>query len=136
HQRSVLDRQPQVGIYRRRLSYHYRNLARTLRALGRPDEAAEATRERIKLWPGDPSELYNVACEFALCVPIAKDDALRGHCADEAMAALRAAVADGWSDAVHTTRDPDLAPLHERPDFRALLAELFDNRFPIDPFAR
>ena len=28
------------------------------------------------------------------------------------------------------------APLHERPDFRALLAELFDRGFPVDPFAR
>jgi hypothetical protein len=52
------------------------------------------------------------------------------------MAALRAAVAAGWSNVVHTARDPDLAPLHERPDFRALLAKLFDNGFPADPFAR
>jgi hypothetical protein len=52
------------------------------------------------------------------------------------MAALRAAVAAGWSDAVHTARDPDLAPLHERPDLRTLLAKLFDHGFPVDPFGR
>ena len=52
------------------------------------------------------------------------------------MAALRAAVAAGWSDAAHAARDPDLAPLHDRPEFRPLLAELFDHGFPVDPFAR
>ena len=103
--------------------------------MGRADEAAVVTRERIQLWPGDPAS-STTPREFALCVPIARDGAVRGHWADEAMAALRAAVAAGWSKAVHTARDPDLAPLHQRPDFRALLAELFDRGFPVDPFAR
>ena len=73
---------------------------------------------------------------FAMCVPIARDSAVRTHCAGEAMVALRSAVAAGWSDAAHAARDPDLAPLHDRPEFRTLLAELFDHGFPVDPFAR
>ena len=52
------------------------------------------------------------------------------------MAALREAVAAGWSDAVHTARDPDLAPLCRRADFRELLAGLFDRAFPGRPLDR
>jgi serine/threonine-protein kinase len=136
HQRAVFDRQPQVDQFRQFLSNHYLGLSWAFRALGRAEEAAEATGERMKLWPGNPGQLYDVSCEFALCLPIARDSAVRGRCADAAMAALRAAVAAGWSNAAHTARDPDLAPLHEWPDFRALLAELFDRSFPADPFAR
>jgi hypothetical protein len=49
---------------------------------------------------------------------------------------LREAVRAGWNDAQHTSRDPDLAPLRDRDDFRRLVAELFDRGFPADPFAR
>ena len=56
--------------------------------------------------------------------------------AAEAVQTLRDAVAAGWQDAQHTSRDPDLAPLRDRDDFRRLLAELFDRGFPADPFAR
>jgi len=69
-------------------------------------------------------------------VPIALDAAAKKRYADEAMAALRTAVAAGWSNAPHTARDADLAPLRDRADFRQLLAELFGRGFPADPFAR
>ncbi len=52
------------------------------------------------------------------------------------MNTLRAAIAAGWNDAGHTSRDPDLAPLHDRDDFRRLLAQLFDRGFPADSFVR
>jgi hypothetical protein len=52
------------------------------------------------------------------------------------MTTLQAAVVAGWSDASHTAHDHDLAPLRERPDYRALLAGLFDRAFPADPFTR
>jgi tetratricopeptide (TPR) repeat protein len=136
HQRPAFDRHPEIVQFRQFLSNDYFNLAWALRALGRTDEAAGVTRERMRLWPGNPIELYNAACEFALCIPIAERDVARRSYADEAMAALRAAVAAGWSNAAHTARDPDLASLRERPDYRALLAGLFDRAFPADPFAR
>jgi len=117
------------------LGKHYVDLARALRARGQADEAAGAIRERIKLWPDNPGELYDAACEFALCVSIARETGAKKKYADEAIAALRTAVAAGWSNAAHTSRDPDLAPLRDRPDYRALLAELFDRAFPADPFA-
>jgi serine/threonine-protein kinase len=135
HHRAAVDRSPRVIEFRETLSHDYRGLAICLRALGRAGEAAEATRAWSKLGPGDSSELYDAACEFALCVPISPDAASRGRHADEAMTALRAAVSAGWSDAVHTARDPDLDPIRERPDFRSLLEELFDRGFPADPFA-
>jgi tetratricopeptide (TPR) repeat protein len=136
HQRAAFDRQPTVFQFRQFLSNHYVNLAVALRARGRADEAAGTTRERMKLWPGNPRELYNAACEFALCVPLAREAAAKKRYANEAMAAMRTAVAAGWSNAPHTARDSDLAPLRERPDYQALLAALFDRAFPADPFAR
>ena len=51
HQRLIFDRQPQDTQFRKFLSKHYQGLALSLRGLGRCDEAAEATRERLKLWP-------------------------------------------------------------------------------------
>jgi hypothetical protein len=129
------DRQPQVISHRTLLSSDYVNLSGVLRTLRRPDEAARATRERMNLWTGEAKELYNAACEFAQCVPIAREAAAARRYADEAMAALSAAVAAGWSNAAHTARDRDLAPLRERPDFQALLAGLFNRGFPADPFA-
>jgi hypothetical protein len=50
--------------------------------------------------------------------------------------ALNEAIAAGWRDAQRTGRDPDLIALHDRDDFRVLLAELFDRGFPVDPFVR
>jgi len=136
HQRAAFDRQPDFARFRQFLSNHYQNHAQALRAVARADEAAGAARDRMKLWPGNPDRLYNAACEFALCVPIAREAAAKKRYADEAMAVLRTAVAAGWSNAPHTARDPDLAPLRERPDYQALLAELFDRAFPADPLAR
>ena len=136
HQRAAFDRQPQVARFRQFLSNHYLNLAKALRVLGRVDEAAEAARERMKLWPGNSSELYDVACEFSLCVPIVREATAKTRYADEAISALQAAAAAGWSNAAHTARDPDLTSLHDRTDYNALLAELFDRGFPADPFAR
>ena len=54
----------------------------------------------------------------------------------EAVQLLKQAIAAGWSNAQQTSRDPDLAPLRDRDDFRRLLAELFDKGFPADPFAK
>ncbi len=135
-QRAAFERQPDVVQFRQFLSNHYIGLAKSLRAVGRADEAAGVTRDRSNLWPANPGELYNAACELALCVPIAAGAEAKKRYADEAMAGLHAAVAAGWSDAAPIALDPDLAPLRERPDFQAVLVDLFDRAFPADPFAR
>jgi tetratricopeptide (TPR) repeat protein len=62
---------PDVPGYRAELAKTYGNLAPAFRALGRVDEAVEATRESLRPRTGDPDQLYNGACGFALCVPIA-----------------------------------------------------------------
>jgi tetratricopeptide (TPR) repeat protein len=143
-QREVLGRWPQSKRCRRSLNLHYINLAGSLRALGRAEEAAEASRERAKLWPRDAAELYGVAGELALCLPIIDREPalrpgvreLRNLLATEAAVTLRLAIAAGWSSADSMAHDPNLAPLRDRDDFRRLLAELYDRIFPTDPFAR
>ncbi|HWE38619.1 MAG TPA: serine/threonine-protein kinase [Isosphaeraceae bacterium] len=135
--RVALDGAPGVIEFRRFLSGHYQHLLRVELALGRPAAAAEAARERRKLWPGNAAEQYNAACEFALCAaPAGLGGEERSRYANEAMDALRAAVASGWRDGAHTLRDADLDALRDRPDFRRLLDDLLDRAFPADPFAR
>jgi len=135
HQRMALDRSPQAIDFRRALSKHYFGLAETLRFQGQVKEAAQVIRIRRGLWAENATELYNAACELSLCVPIARRPGEAHELAAEAVNALRAAIAAGWNDAAKTSRDPDLAPLHGRDDFRRLLGELFDRSFPADPFA-
>ena len=72
---------------------------------------------------------------LALSVPLEQGQARQVHAA-EAVQMLRQAVAAGWSNPVHTSRDLDLIPLQDRDDFRRILAELFDRGFPDEPFAR
>ena len=129
--------------FRRYLSNHYTSLAILLRRSGRAAEAAETARSRLAHWPDGPAEdLYNAACELALCIPAVasgrsdpspaeRDE--RHRYADEAMAALRRSGAAGFRDVDHYRRDTDLDPLRSRPDFAALL---LDMAFPTDPFQR
>ena len=59
----------------------------------------------------------------------------KDNLAAEAVQALRAAIAAGWKNAGHTSRDPDLIPLRSRDDFRKLVGNMFDRSFPANPFA-
>ncbi len=114
----------------------YRELIGSLRALNRPVETAQAINEYRALVNGDSIGLYNLACELVRCLGIEPAAARRKTLTDEAITALRAAMAAGWSNAVQTCRDPDLVPLHDRDDFRWIVEKLFDRGFPTDPFAR
>jgi hypothetical protein len=110
------------------------DLVRVHQALKQPTEAIRATREMAALVQKDPSDLYNVACALALCVPLTRGEPQQALAA-EAVQTLKQAIAAGWHNAQNTSRDPDLAPLRDRDDFRRLLAKLFDRGFPADPFA-
>jgi serine/threonine-protein kinase len=135
HQRAALDLAPRIVRHRQFLSNHYRNLAKVSRELRRPAEATAAIRERQALWPDDPTELYDAACDLALLAPLAGAEQ-RAPLAAQAVEALRAAVAAGWRDVAWMSRDPDLAALRDRDDYRRLVATLWDDAFPADPFAR
>jgi tetratricopeptide (TPR) repeat protein len=139
--RLICSRAPQIARYREYLIEHYHNQARGLRLLGQPAEAAEAARECLKIARGDQIELYRIACDFALCIPLvgqpasaltADPQAERRKYTDLAMDALRQAVASGFADGERLATDPDLAPLRSRDDLRVILSDL---AFPTDPFA-
>jgi tetratricopeptide (TPR) repeat protein len=69
-------------------------------------------------------EVYDAACAFALCVPLADKDEARDRLAARAVGLLKQAVARGYKDVAHLKKDPDLDPLRRRDDFQKLLAEI------------
>lgn len=76
-------------------------------------EAAPIFEALTRAHPQDAGLAYNLACCLA-----------RQGRADEAMAALRSAIAAGWRNARHTATDEDLAPLRARDDFKRLLTDM------------
>src|SRR4029077_15437461 len=83
--------------------------------------------------PTDARQMYEAACNRAVCAAVipldpktsAADAArLANEQADVAMAWLNKAVAAGYSDVAHMKQDKDLDALRGREDFKKLLAEL------------
>jgi tetratricopeptide (TPR) repeat protein len=137
--------QPNNLPYQTDWAWRLAAIGKLLDQTGRKTEALRSFKKALAIYERivcaglvarNPGELYNFACLLSLCVPLAEDTAQRDQYANDAMQALRTAVAAGWSRAVWTSRDPDLLPLHDRDDFRHLVSELFDRYFPADPFAR
>jgi serine/threonine-protein kinase len=143
HQRMAFAKAPKVMWYRQLLSDHYTSLARLQRTLNRPTEASAASLDRRQLWPRDRTELYNVAskelysvaCELALCVPlVAKGKAQltpaeqteRQKYANLAMGTLEQAIDSGFNDVEHMKKDKDLDPLRSDDNFKKLLQQLED----------
>jgi eukaryotic-like serine/threonine-protein kinase len=123
NQRAAFRKAPQEVKYRRFLGMHYESLARVQRALNRPAEAAETATERQKLWPDDPTALYQSARELALCILLTGPAELENLSA-KAMDALRRAVGLGFNDLGRLQNDKDLNPLRPREDFIRLLKEV------------
>src|SRR5262249_35868248 len=128
------------------------NLGKSLRALGRKDEALAVSRTRSELLEQAPPEQrdvgihYHVACEMAQIVPMigrgkpeaeltTAERAERQQHAGRAVAAVRPALADGFSDIPLCVRDEALTPIRNRADFQRLLASAMDRAFPAEPFA-
>jgi serine/threonine-protein kinase len=112
-----------------------KDLMASLARCGEHCRAAEIAETVWKTAPEDRGTLYDVACCFALCAGAlapdkdgarrsAEECRLREHYADRAVQALRAAVAHGHRDVVWTETEPDFDAIHDRPDFKAALAEL------------
>ena len=131
------------------------NLGKSLRALGRKEEALAVSRTRFELLKQAPPEQrdegihYHVACEMAQIVPLVgrgkpeaelttAERAERQAYADRAVEEFRLALADGFSDIPLFVRDEDLDPIRSRDDFRRLLygrwtGSCRPTRSPIDP---
>jgi serine/threonine protein kinase/tetratricopeptide (TPR) repeat protein len=84
-------------------------LAITFASLGRAEEAMREANLATVMRPNEPTVLYNAACTF--CMLARKPEALQ---------ALKKAWDAGFKDAVWARRDPDLAILHDEPEFERL----------------
>jgi serine/threonine-protein kinase len=125
--------------FRRNFAYVDRELGWIARMQDRPDKAMryfqEARAHDEKEAPTSIGAAYDLACDWAVCIPLVgwnKEDAAlsdmeraeRQRLGDEAMRALRKAVAGGWTSHDHLTKDEDLDALRSRPDFQELLQSL------------
>jgi non-specific serine/threonine protein kinase len=81
-------------------------------ALGREDDAMREAQMAIALRPNEAMVLYNAACAY--CMLQRKPEALD---------ALKKAWDVGFKDANWARRDPDLAILHDEPEFQRLYPE-------------
>jgi len=84
-------------------------LAADYAAVGRYEDATRSAELAVALRPNDAFMLYNVACAFCL---MSKKP--------EALAALAKSHAAGFVDANWAHRDPDLALVHDDPEFQRL----------------
>jgi serine/threonine-protein kinase len=133
HQKIAFTKAARVPQYRAYLTNHYVNLARVFRRLGRPAESADAALQRLALWPKDATEPFNVALDLAQCGPLVgngktelteAERAERRKYEDQALAALRQAVANGFNNLESFQKTPELEPLRPRPEFRELVAQI------------
>ena len=115
----------------------HRGIGKALGKQGKPAEGlasldrAVAIGERIER--RDSVAAYDLACTLALCSQLAAslpegtggddDGAARRH-AERSVIQLRKAIGAGWKDADWMERDPELAALRDRPDYRELIADL------------
>jgi serine/threonine-protein kinase len=129
----ALEDYPRNGYYRQAFSAHRELLASTLLDLGEHVGTAEAAADlaRIAFEPAD--DAYKAAGFFCRCSALAEKDTklpqarrqeLAGSYAEQALAALRQALAKGYKDLANLKKDKDLDPLRSRDDFRKLLAKL------------
>jgi eukaryotic-like serine/threonine-protein kinase len=147
--RSILqkltDLNPTLTVFQNRLAMSHSYLGLARQRGGRPMEAAAefgravAIMERLSIVQPDGYNLYNLACFRSLLSGIGAEPGSGispeevGRLAEQAVAALRQAVAAGSRDVAFMRRDTDLDPIRSRPDFQMLILDL---DFPREPFAR
>src|SRR5271168_4690051 len=85
-------------------------LAADLAIFGRPDDAVRHVRIAVAMRPSDANVLYNAACTFGLLKMKA-----------DALATLKRSLDAGYYNVDWCTKDPDLAILHDDPEFQSLL---------------
>lgn len=77
---------------------------------GRVADGLKMDRKLVRLQPDNATAHYNLACSLAL-----------SKRPGEALTVLAQAISLGYDDADWMADDPDLAPLHKRPEFHTLL---------------
>ena len=98
------------------------NEAISLLQAGKVPEAVAEVAELTTYPSWNASQWYNFACVYSLASAKIADK--KKQYTDRAIELLEQAVRAGWNDAKHTAKDPDLDPLHDRDDFKKLLAEM------------
>jgi serine/threonine-protein kinase len=133
HTQAALEANPRHPFYRVVFCEIRKDLAVTLLELGEHAGAAVAAADLARVAHEPAADAFKAAGLLSRCVPLAERDSklpegqrkeLAQSYADQALAALRQAVAKGYKDADHLKKDPDLDPLRGRDDFLKLLAEL------------
>ena len=87
-------------------------LAKNYAELGRVDDSLKELQLALTLRANEASILYNAACTYAM---------LRRK--KEALDTLRSAWETGFKDSIWARRDPDLALLHDEPEFNRMYPE-------------
>jgi hypothetical protein len=105
-----------------------------LQKLRRFTEAAASYREAIGIWENlakpEPDNLYSLACSYGLLHGLARENESgitvkdADAAGEQAVAALRRAIAAGFRDLAGIRKETDLDSLRERPDFEKVLKEL------------
>ena len=134
HNQRALQANSRNPLYREHLQNNVRVLVAVNAGLHDQAAALRAARKLRDVGWDPPGDAHYAAHALALCIPIVNEDqqldpvsreaAVRFY-GNEAMTLLSEAVGMGWQHAaVLLTRDPALAPLRQRDDFKKLLAEV------------
>jgi serine/threonine-protein kinase len=108
-------------------------LSETLLDLGDHAGTVSAADQLVQAAVDAASDVYDAACFFARCVPLAERDTklseaerkeLAQTYTDRAIATLRQAIQNGYKDVANMKKDTDLDPLRSHPEFKKLLKEL------------
>jgi serine/threonine protein kinase len=133
HQRRALEGNPQSLGTRQYLSDHLGNLVSVLRAGGKMADAVTITLERQQLWPDQPQQLFDVARDLGYCANylaegnkklLTADQREQDRVADLAVAALRLAVAAGYSDWRAIDEHAAFRVVRTRPGFQHVAKQL------------
>lgn len=104
-------------------------------------EAEQATTKLLELSNATSAQLYNAARVFSLCAAAIKAEegtelttdrtTKRQQLIQQSPASLKLAIDKGWNDFAHMQQDSDLAPLHDLPEFKALIPAQTANPEPV-----
>jgi hypothetical protein len=132
HYEQCLELRRKLAESEQRNAHKQIDLMVALARCGQHADAAEVARKLGGRASEDPSVLFQIACGYSLCVPAvvhgkseaeitAADRGQQDEYASKAVAAVREAIQKGYRDRVALERDPDLRPMQQRPEFKALL---------------